>query len=399
MKTSIYDYCVIGSGIVGLGTAYEISNRFPRAKILVVEKEAAPGLHQSGRNSGVIHAGIYYKPGSLKAKLCQSGLYETKRFCEQNNIKFLECGKLIVATNDLECERLESLYERGGLNGLSLDRITSSKLSLIEPNVTGREAILCSETAIVDYAEIVKKMTDILKMRNVHFSFSENVVAIHENDSFVELRTNRATYRTAHLVACAGIQSDRIAKLAGVRLKFKMIPFRGEYYALKRELRSIVNHLIYPVPDPMVPFLGIHLTRLIDGGVTVGPNAVLGLSREGYEKWSLSIKDVTDFLSFGGFWRLMLKHKNYAFHEIVNSISKAAYLNDCKKYCPTLDMNSLISYRAGIRAQAVMNSGELIHDFLFERSSKILHVCNAPSPAATSAIPIGRAIVNELVGS
>lgn len=394
-----YDFFIIGAGIVGLATAYEITQRFPTAKVLILEKEKIAGLHQTGRNSGVIHAGIYYQPGSLKALLCKQGLELTKLFCIQHNIPYNECGKLIVATSELESERLNNLYERGTTNGLRLTRVSSSELHTIEPNITGREAVLCKDTAIVDYSKILSKLVDILSSRSVSFSYNQNILAINEKSSFVEIITSTDKFYATNLIACAGIQSDRIARLSGINPNFSIVPFRGEYFILPERSSSLINHLIYPVPDPKVPFLGIHLTRTIDGRITIGPNAVLGFSREGYDKFSISLKDTFDIASFPGFWKLLYKYRDHAAHELINSISNKVYLDDCKKYCPSLSLDMLLPYRTGIRAQVVLNSGELSHDFMFEKTSRMLHVCNAPSPAATSAFPIGRLVVDKLFES
>lgn len=393
-----FDYCIIGAGIIGLSTAYALINKIPRAKILIIDKEKSSAEHQTSRNSGVIHAGIYYEPGSLKAELCKEGLNLTKEFCNKYKVPYVECGKLIVATRDDELSRLQSLHDRASKNGLSLAHISAKKLKIIEPNIHGIEALLSPKTSIVDYKLIASRLVDILSTNGVTFIFGETITNINEHDQHVEIQSANIRFESDFLVACAGLQSDRIAKLANLDIDFKIIPFRGEYFMLPRSMDSIVRHLIYPVPNPELPFLGIHLTKMIDGSVTVGPNAALGFAREGYPKWSVSIKDSIDMLKFSGFWKLISRYRGYAFHEALNSLSKQVYLRDCKKYCPELTIDSLLPYRPGIRAQAVSRNGELIHDFIFEQTKRMLHVCNAPSPAATSALPIGRMIAKRILG-
>lgn len=384
-----YDFCIIGGGIVGCATAYKILEQYPSASLLLLEKETGPGRHQTSHNSGVIHAGIYYAPGSLKAKLCRDGLRETKSFCQDYGIPYDQCGKLIVATNYLELTRLEDLYFRAVNNGLLLERLNQAELKERERNIEGVGALFSPETAIVDYKQICLKLIDIIKMKNADVNYSELIRTIKENSDYVEIITDHTAYRASRLIVCGGLQADRLAKLSGLDIDFKVIPFRGEYYQLARRCNSIVNHLIYPSPDPSLPFLGIHLTRMIDGSVTVGPNAVLGLSREGYSQLSFSFADTLDVLSFPGFWKLIMKYPSQTITELKNSFSKTSYLKECQKYCPSLSIDDLLPFRAGIRAQLVTSSGELMHDFVFKKTQRMLHVLNAPSPAATSALPIG----------
>lgn len=390
-----YDFCIVGAGIVGLATAHALLSKKPRAKIIILEKEATPGFHQTGHNSGVIHAGIYYVPGSLKATLCREGLDETKEFCRSHQIPFEECGKLIVATNETEQKRIEALYERSISNELKLDRISGELLRKIEPNIVGLEALYSPETAIVDYKKIAQCLTDLLISKDVDIKFNENITEISETVSSVSIATSNSKIECEQLIVCAGLQSDRLAKMAGLEIDFKIVPFRGEYFRLRDERNLIVKHLIYPAPDPELPFLGVHLTRMIGGYVTVGPNAVLGFAREGYEKWSFNFKDTNDYLTYEGFWRLLIKYRKHAMQELYGSISTVAYLKECQKYCPSLTVDDFLPYRSGIRAQAVTSEGAPIHDFLFKQTDRMLHVCNAPSPAATSALPIGRMIADK----
>lgn len=390
-----YDYCIIGAGIVGLATAYALLNRQPKIRIVMLEKELVPGFHQTGHNSGVIHAGIYYASGSLKASLCRQGLDETKAFCDEFNINYEECGKLIVATNELELERLESLYERAGANGLKFDKVSGRALRDKEPNIVGYEALLSSETAIVDYSLIASRLSELLTARGVQIRYGQFVKEICEDPHRVVVKTDFGQVNCEQLVVCGGLQSDRLAELAGMDVDFKIVPFRGEYFRLHPERDRIVNHLIYPTPDPELPFLGVHLTRMIGGYVTVGPNAVIGFAREGYDKWSLDVRDALNFVFYPGFWRLIKKYGEHALHELHGSLSKAAYLKECQKYCPSLTLEDFLPYRAGIRAQAVAKDGLPIHDFMFKQTKRMLHVCNAPSPAATAALPIGRMIADK----
>lgn len=393
----IANYCIIGGGIVGFATAMELIKEEPNAKILLLEKESSPGNHQTGHNSGVIHAGIYYTPGSLKARLCRQGLESTKSFCNENNIPFEVCGKLIVATNQQEQERIENLYDRSTENGLQLEKITRSELIRLEPHITGCAALLSRETAIVNYRQICQCLARIITEKGVLVQYKKQVTGIEERDNCVEITCNDETFKTQQLITCAGLQADRIVRMSGLKVDFRIVPFRGEYYQLPECKNSIVKHLIYPAPDPSLPFLGIHLTRLIDGRITVGPNAVLGFAREGYPKGSFSLNDTFDFAKYVGFWKLIYNYKKQAVKELAASLSKSLYLKECQKYCPSLKLDDLHPYRAGIRAQVVDFSGEAIHDFLFKKTARMLHVCNAPSPAATSAIPIASMIKKEFL--
>jgi L-2-hydroxyglutarate oxidase len=392
-----FDFCIIGGGIVGLSTARELLRVRPDAKILLLEKEAGVALHQTGHNSGVIHAGIYYAPGSLKANLCREGLRATKEFCDEYNIPYQVCGKLIVATNPIEEKRIDDLFDRATSNGLKLKKVNQKVLSEIEPNIVGTKAILSEETGIVNYTEIASKISELLIQSGCELRFNTQVTRIVERIDQVEIGCLDGTWFAKKLIVCGGLQSDRLAKLAGLELDFRIIPFRGEYFQLPSSKNNIVKHLIYPAPDPGLPFLGVHLTKMIDGSVTVGPNAVLGMAREGYERFSLNPGDLSSILGFSGFWKLIWKHRFHAIHELKGSVFKQNYLKDCRKYCPQLEISDLLPYRAGIRAQVVTSKGEAVHDFMFGETERMLHVLNAPSPAATSAIPIGRMIVEKIL--
>ncbi|WP_409287189.1 L-2-hydroxyglutarate oxidase [Pseudomonas guariconensis] len=392
-----YDYCIIGGGIVGLATAMALLEQRPGASLLILEKETSLGLHQTGHNSGVIHAGIYYAPGTLKADLCKRGAQATKDFCTEHGIAFEVCGKLLVASNDLEMQRMHALYERSQQNGLKVERLDAAELKRREPNIVGKGALFLDATGIVDYKQVCDAMARVIQKAGGHVRLATTVRAIQEQGDYVEVSSDSQSWRARQLVACAGLQSDRLARLAGVKIDHQIIPFRGEYYRLPASKNQIVNHLIYPIPDPDLPFLGVHLTRMIDGSVTVGPNAVLGLGRENYRKFSVNWRDVAEYARFPGFWKTIWNNLGSGTTEMKNSLFKRGYLEQCRKYCPQLEVEDLLPYEAGIRAQAVMRDGTLVHDFLFAETPRMVHVCNAPSPAATSAIPIGQMIATKIL--
>lgn len=394
-----YDIAILGGGIVGLATARALRLRRPDLRLLLIEKEAAVAAHQTGRNSGVIHAGVYYAPGSLKATLCRAGAIATKAFCRDNAIPFEECGKLLVATTPADMQRMEGLEVRARQNGIAVERLSAGALKEREPNVSGLGALFVAASGIVSYGRICEVLAREAVAAGLDLKLGTKVVALREEADGVAVETSGGSLRARRLVACAGLQADRVARMAGLRLGHRIVPFRGEYYRLPDARRGIVNHLIYPIPDPDLPFLGIHLTRMIDGGVTVGPNAVLGWAREGYPRGSVSPSDVADMLRYPGFWRTVARHWRSGLREFRNSASRAGYLEECRRYCPSLTLADLQPYPAGIRAQAVARDGTLVHDFLFAQSARTLHVVNAPSPAATSAMPIGEMIVDRLLGA
>ena len=392
-----YDFAIIGAGIVGLAAAREILRARPRSSIIILEKESAVASHQTGHNSGVIHAGIYYEPGSLKARFCREGAAATKAFCAEQGIKFENCGKLLVATNERERIRMEALFERAKQNGIAAEPINRAGLARLEPNVTGAAALLIPSTGIVDYKMVSAAFAKIVTAEGAGLQLAAEITAIREDQDGVEISTAQHSWRARSLIVCAGLQSDRLAKLAGLRINHRIVPFRGEFYILPKSRTGLIDHLIYPIPDPKLPFVGIHLTKTIDGRIIVGPNAVLGLSREGYGKFSFSPWDVLDYMAFPGFWRVIGTHFAAGVEEMRNSLSKQAYLAQCRKYCPGLTLADLEPGVAGIRAQAVLRDGTLVQDFLFAETARMLHVCNAPSPAATSAIPIARMIAGKVL--
>ncbi|WP_137169505.1 L-2-hydroxyglutarate oxidase [Marinomonas sp. FW-1] len=393
---TVYDITVIGAGIVGLSTAWQLQQRYPTYRILLIEKEAEVGMHQTGHNSGVIHAGVYYAPGSLKADFCQRGAKATKAFCLQHNIKFDECGKLLVATNPAEQERMEALYSRCQENNLEVHKLDQAQLKEREPNVKGLAALYVPSTGIVSYREICHKLAELFVGKGGELRLGTEVVGLDESHERVAITLNNDVVSTSYLVSCSGLMADRLTKMLNIPTDFQIIPFRGEYYRLPAKHNKVVNHLIYPIPDPDLPFLGVHLTRMIDGSVTVGPNAVQGWKREGYGRININLRDVFDMVRFPGFWKLLSKHWKTGLVETKNSWYKPGYLAQVQKYCDLVSLDDLQAYPAGIRAQAVMKDGSLVHDFLFAQSARTLHVCNAPSPAATSAFPIGEYIVNKL---
>lgn len=391
-----YDFCIIGGGIIGLATARQILLQRPDARVVVLEKEASPALHQTGHNSGVIHAGVYYKPGSLKAVLCKAGAIETRAFCDAHGIPYEIRGKLIVATDAAELARMERLRVNAEQNGIEIEQLSADAMREREPNIAGVGALLVPASGIVDYRRICRAMGDEIAAAGGTIVYGAEVTAIRERAAEVVITAGGTDYVASRLVACAGLQSDRVARLAGLPIDHQIVPFRGEYYDIRPERRGIVHHMIYPVPDPQMPFLGIHLTPMIDGGLTVGPNAVVGFAREGYRKFSINPADVAQMIGFGGFWRVARQHWRSGVAEFANSLLKANYLEQCRKYCPSLEMSDLSPREAGIRAQAVMRDGTLVQDFLFTETARSLHVGNAPSPAATSAIPIARMIVDKV---
>ena len=397
----IYDYIIVGGGIVGISTAWQLKQRRPDASVIVIEKEVSLALHQTGHNSGVIHAGVYYAPGSLKATLCKAGEKATKAFCKEHQIPFEQCGKLLVATNTAELERMQALYERCLENGIEVELLNQEQLQQQEPNIIGLGAILVTATGIVDYRKITNKMAELFVTLGGEISKRTEVKALEEtSDSVVvQCRSDGQPFQLKgrFLICCAGLMADRLTQMMDIDTDFQIIPYRGEYYRLAPQHNQIVNHLIYPIPDPELPFLGVHLTRMIDGTVTVGPNAVQGWKREGYSKVNFSAKDTAEMLTFKGFWKVSANHFKAGLSETKNSWWKPGYLKLVNKYCPQLTTSDLQPYPAGIRAQAVLNDGTLVHDFLFAESPRSLHVCNAPSPAATSAMPIGKYICDKVL--
>ncbi|MFE1748800.1 L-2-hydroxyglutarate oxidase [Coleofasciculus sp. H7-2] len=392
----MYDFAIIGGGIIGLSTAMALGKRYPSARIVVLEKESQWAYHQTGNNSGVIHAGIYYKPGSFKAKFCREGSRSMVEFCREHGIAHEVCGKVIVATEEKELSRLESLYQRGWENGLKTSKISAEEVKEIEPHVACLAGIRVYGTGIADYKQVARKYAELIEAQGGELRLNTKVEKIVGTGENQVLETNNGTFETRFVINCAGLHSDRVAKLGNVDPKAKIVPFRGEYYELTPEKRYLVKTLIYPVPNPDFPFLGVHFTRMIDGSVHAGPNAVLSLKREGYKKTDFNLRDFAEVMTYPGFWKLAAKHADEGIQEIIRSFSKAAFVRSLQRLIPEVQSDDLIPTHAGVRAQALMNDGKLVDDFLIVKGNNSVHVCNAPSPAATSSLEIGKAIVEQI---
>ena len=391
------DFCVIGGGIVGLATAYRLSKRFPDKSITVIEKENRLAEHQTGRNSGVLHSGIYYKPGSLKAKNCRLGKVAMEQFCKEHGIDYELCGKVIVATTEAEVDRLQAIYERGQANGVTCELVSKDQLMEIEPYANGVAAVHVPECGIVNYRQVCDKLGELLEQEsNRQIFLGETVSEISQSASEVVVQTNNHSIHAQFLVNCAGLHSDRITKLGGQKPSAKIIPFKGEYYFLSAEAEKFCNHLIYPVPDPKFPFLGVHFTRMIEGGVECGPNAVLAFGREAYEKFDLNATDLLESILYPGFQIMAMKHWKMGWGEMWRSFSKAAFVKALQKLVPAIQAEHLSVAPAGIRAQAVTKNGSLVDDFLIQKNERIINVCNAPSPAATASLNIAEEIIQNL---
>lgn len=396
--TQTADLAIVGGGIVGLGTALALTEAHPRLQVTVLDKEPRLAGHQTGHNSGVIHSGIYYKPGSLKARLCVDGARRMKQFCDTHGIKWEGCGKVIVATDDKELPRLQTIYERGQANGLAgLKMLSAEEVREHEPSCRALRAIHVPETGIVDYVEVVTKMAELLAQRGARILTSAGVTAIRRQGSGLVLETAQGAVEARHLVNCAGLHSDRVAALMGVTPEVRIIPFRGEYYMLRADRRSIVRGLIYPVPDPEFPFLGVHFTRTIHGDVEAGPNAVLAFAREGYTLGTVRPGELLGTLGYAGFWHMARKYWRVGAFEMYRSASKAAFVRSLQKLVPDIAAGDLERGGAGVRAQAVARDGSLVDDFKISVTAGAVHVVNAPSPGATASLAIGRHVATVAV--
>jgi (S)-2-hydroxyglutarate dehydrogenase len=394
---NIYDYLVIGSGIVGVSVAYHLKILYPKAKVLLLDKEKKPFMHQTSHNSGVVHSGVYYKKNSLKSKFCIEGARQTYDFAKKNNIKFNKCGKLIAARNSEELINLHRLISLNNDSNLNLELIAKKELKNLEPNLLAKEAIFSPMTGIIDWSEFSQCLLELYCLMEGEVRYNFNVQSIEENDSNVtieDISNNKISGKK--LISCSGLQSDRLCGFLDIDASVKIIPFRGDYYLLNKKHNSLFKHLIYPVPDNNVPFLGVHFTKMINGGVNVGPNACLSLGRESYVKWKINFRDFVEIFSFAGFWKLLFDKKKYIFNEILLSVSKYYYFKELSSYCDRFTIDDLLPYKSGIRAQAVDCKGNLVDDFLFKNSKRCFFVLNAPSPAATSSLPIGKYIVKKV---
>jgi L-2-hydroxyglutarate oxidase len=392
----VYDFAIIGGGIVGLATAMTLMQRYPAARIVLLEKEESPSFHQSGRNSGVIHAGIYYKPGSFKAKFTRAGARSMVKFCQDYDIPHEVCGKIIVAIETKELPRLEALFQRGLQNGLAVKRIAPEEVRDIEPHVRCLAGIHIPTTGITDYRQVSQKFLELFETHGGAARFKNEVRQITSRNDVKIIETQAAEYESHFLINCAGLNSDRVARLGGVDPGAKIIPFRGEYYELLPERRHLVRNLIYPVPNPNFPFLGVHFSRMIDGSVHAGPNAVLAFKREGYKRTDFNLRDFCEIMGFSGFWKLACKNFGEGIKELHRSFSKSAFVRSLQRLIPEVQSTDLIPCRAGVRAQALLKDGKLVDDFWLVHRQNTLHVCNAPSPAATAALEIGNAIVEQV---
>jgi L-2-hydroxyglutarate oxidase len=392
-----YDAIIIGAGIVGAAAARELMIRQPQMRVLLLEKESVPAFHQTGHNSGVVHAGVYYEPGSLKARFCREGLEATAAFCRQHGLPYRRTGKLLVAADPAESVRMQTLFERCRQNGLSPEPLSSHELSQIEPRIRGEGGFLVPDTAITDYPAVCRAMLDEAVGRGAEIRYGEEVTGIDESPVSVTVHSRNGRFHARRLLVCGGLAADRLARMHGLDIDFRIIPYRGEYYRIHSRLNGLIEHLVYPVPDPALPFLGVHLTLMTDGSITAGPNAVQGWKREGYGRLNFSLGDTIDMLSYPGFWKATGRHLSTGLREYKDSIWKRGYLKRIRRYCPEIGLDDLQPYPAGIRAQAVHADGTMEHDFLLETTPRAVHVCNAPSPAATSSIPIARHICAKLL--
>ncbi|WP_291182952.1 L-2-hydroxyglutarate oxidase [Gilvibacter sp.] len=394
-----FDLLVIGAGIVGLASAYTFLQQYPDKKVLVLEKEEAVGKHQSGNNSGVIHSGVYYKPGSSKAINCRKGYKMLLEFAKEHDIKHEVCGKIIVAVKEEELPLLETIHERGVENGLEgLRFLNSEEIKEIEPHVRGIKAIHVPQAGIIDYPGMCLKLEELICQKGGSLLFKQNVQQIIPADDSVTVKTNTGSFTAAKVVSCAGLFSDRVSNMTSEEEDLRIIPFRGEYYKLKPESQGLVKHLIYPVPDPNFPFLGVHFTRMIEGGIEAGPNAVLAFKREGYKFFDVNLKDLAATLRWPGFWKIVGKYGKTGTKEMYRSLSKRQFTKALQGLIPEVKMSDLEPGGAGVRAQACDREGKLLDDFDIQRQGNVMHVRNAPSPAATSSLAIGESIINELYG-
>jgi (S)-2-hydroxyglutarate dehydrogenase len=392
----MYDFAIIGGGIVGLATGAALGRRYPFARILLLEKEVGFAQHQSGRNSGVIHSGIYYQPGSLKAQLARAGNESMRTFCYEYGIPFDACGKLIVAATPEEIPHLDAIFERALQNGVPAARLSPEAAKEVEPHVSCVGAIRVPTAGIVDYRQVCHALVHEMQQQGSELKVGTEVLHIAASPRGHLLETSWGSLETRFLINCAGLHSDRVARLGGMEPKAMIVPFRGEYFELKPDRRHLVRHLIYPIPNPAFPFLGVHLTRMMDGSVHAGPNAVLSLKREGYRKSDFSWRDLTQVLMYPGFWRLSAKYYREGAQEMFRSLSKAAFTRSLQRLVPEVQAEDLIPSKSGVRAQALSRDGSLVEDFLLLEGKNSLHVCNAPSPAATASLEIAKKIVSKV---
>jgi L-2-hydroxyglutarate oxidase len=394
----MFDFAIIGGGIVGLATAWQISRARPELKLIVVEKERTLAAHQTGRNSGVIHSGIYYRPGSLRARNCREGKRALEVFCDRQGVAWRQTGKVIVATQAAQLAALQGIFERGQQNGVRCELIDRDKLVELEPHCGGIRAIHVPESGIVDYPGVCEALARLLRAAGCEIRMSTEVTTMIQHAEHVVLQTTGPEVLAKQVVNCGGLHSDRLARMSGQHLHERIVPFRGEYFVLSAAASHLCRSLIYPVPDPAFPFLGVHFTRMIEGGVECGPNAVLALAREGYSWSRVNVRDVWDAVTYAGFWRLAARNWRTGLKEIHRSLSKAAFVRALQELVPEIRSEHLQSAPAGVRAQALGMDGRLLDDFLVVRHQRVVNVCNAPSPAATACLTIGMHIASQALG-
>ncbi len=390
------DVAIIGGGIVGLATAYQVLQQFPQLKVIILEKEAEVAFHQTGHNSGVLHSGIYYKPGTLRAENCRAGKQAMQEFCEKEEIPFDLCGKVIVAVDEEERGRLNGIYERGQANGVNCEIISQSRLNEIEPHTAGIEAIHVPEAGIIDYRQVSQRLAERIHDAGNNIWLNAEVTDIRPETDGVTLISEQGDLKCNYLITCGGLWEDRVIKLTGETPEAMIVPFRGEFFELKPEARHLCKGLIYPVPNPSFPFLGVHFTKTISGGVECGPNAVLAFARDGYKKTTLNVRDLAGALSNPGFLKLAGKHWKTGMGEMWRSWNKNAFVQTLQRLVPEIRSEDLTAAPSGVRAQALAKDGKIIDDFIFQESERIIHIGNAPSPAATAALNIGKLIVERL---
>jgi L-2-hydroxyglutarate oxidase len=392
-------FAIIGGGIVGLATAYRLGQRLPDAAVTVLEKEDAVGKHQTGNNSGVLHCGLYYKPGSVKARLAVNGIRQMVEFCQENGIAHEVCGKLVVAADDEEVPRMNDLYDRGTKNGLEgLRKLSREEMREIEPHVGGVAALRVPQEGIVDYHQVCATLVGKIQAAHGRVVTGARVTKLRQTSDGWVADTPAGDFEADFIINCAGLHCDRVSQLAGERRDLRIVPFRGEYYKIRPERQSLVRNLIYPVPDPKFPFLGVHFTRLIHGGIEAGPNAVLAFAREGYHKSDINLGDLFDSLSYRGVWKFLAKYPAMCWQELRRSFSRKLFCESLRRLVPEIQPDDLATGGAGVRAQAIWPTGELVQDFHFVEQTRALHVLNAPSPGATASLAIGDEIVNKIPG-
>ena len=395
MQHTDYDIAIIGAGIIGLATGMKLASEYPDLRTIVLEKENQVALHQTGHNSGVIHAGIYYAPGSQKANFCSSGSIELRRYCDERDIPYEMCGKLVVAIDDAEVPRLDELHRRGTANGAEgLELVGPERMREIEPNAAGVKAILSPNTGIVDFSLVSRAYAEDFVALGGELALGAGLTGAARDSGGVRLMTKSGDIRAKHVINCAGLHADRVAGLMGTDAGIRIVPFRGEYYSIRKEREGLINGLIYPVPDPAMPFLGVHFTKRISGSIEAGPNAVFSLAREGYTKMSFNLRDTLGALAFPGFWKMSAANWKTGLSEQYRSLSKPTFLRSLQRLVPDIGMDDLTEPGAGVRAQAVDRSGKLLQDFSIVEAPGAIHVLSAPSPGATSSLTISRYIVD-----